>query len=159
MVVPPALRTAVTAVKQMTDLQASGLAQGTVVHYLDADRLDGWLARVRALYASRHAALATALEGAGLDAVPVEGGMFVWARLPEDVDGAALFDHAVALDMLYAPGVGFASDPDDADVARHVRLCFATRDAADLGEAGARLCRAVARSRGTASPRAPGSVA
>ena len=140
---PPPLRGGIVALKQASDLQASGLAQRTLVRYLASGRLDAWLPRVRALYRGRHDALVAGLRGNGLDARPVSGGMFVWLRLPDEADPAALFDRAVERGTLFAPGHGFAAGPEVA-LEPHARLCFVTQNEAGIAQACERLGMALA---------------
>jgi DNA-binding transcriptional MocR family regulator len=58
-----------------------------------------------------------------------EGGMFVWARLPEGHDATALLPAAIARHVAYVPGAPFyATTPDP----RTLRLSFTTHDPADI---------------------------
>ena len=138
MVVPAPLRATVAGLKQATDLQSSGLAQRTVLHYLADDGAGAWMEGVRGLYRARRAALLEGLAAEGVAAERPAGGMFVWARLPEEVDAEAAFERAVARGVLYAPGRAFAVGEDPA-LERHLRLCFATGGEAVMREGAARL--------------------
>jgi DNA-binding transcriptional MocR family regulator len=72
-----------------------------------------------------------------LQAVP-EGGLHVWARLPDDVDDAALTARAAAVGVLVAPGrPWFAAEPP----APHLRLTYAGAPAPDLAEGVRRLAK------------------
>ena len=139
MLAPPSLRPSIVAVKQASDLQTSGLAQRTVASYLASGRLPDWMTRVRSLYRSRHDALIDGLTSAGFDAVPVAGGMFVWVPVPDGVDPQRLFDRAVANDVLYAPGAGFAATANGGIPSRFMRLCFVTQEEANVAVATGRL--------------------
>jgi DNA-binding transcriptional MocR family regulator len=129
----------VCAIKQASDLQACGLAQRTVLRYLKTGRMPDWLSRVRVLYRGRHDALVAGLLRNGFTPEPVSGGMFVWVSIPNAVDAARLFDCAVARNVLYAPGAGFAGSSADKATEPYMRLCFAGQTAEDIAVACDRL--------------------
>src|SRR5207253_1709034 len=54
-----------------------------------------------------------------------EGGMFVWARLPDGWDAAALLPRALEREVAYVPGEHFFSGPPDR---ASLRLSFTTHD-------------------------------
>jgi 2-aminoadipate transaminase len=64
--------------------------------------------------------------------------MFVWARLPGDVDTAALLRAALEHDVAFVPGASFyAGTPDRATL----RLSFTTNSPEVIAEGMARLGR------------------
>ena len=65
--------------------------------------------------------------------------MFVWVPVPDGVDPQRLFDRAIANDVLYAPGAGFAATADGPGTDRFMRLCFVTQDDANIAAATRRL--------------------
>ncbi|MFD3329810.1 PLP-dependent aminotransferase family protein [Streptomyces sp. NPDC058701] len=144
--VPRALRRAVVVAKQAADLHTSTVDQLAAAHYLAGADLDAHVAGVRDAYRVRRDAL---LAGLG-QALPAgsswnrpEGGMFVWARLPEGRDAAALLTSAIAHDVAFVPGAPFfAASPDP----RTLRLSFTTHTPQEIGTGLVRLGRA-ARSR------------
>ena len=70
-----------------------------------------------------------------------DGGMFVWARLPEGWDAGELLRAALRHDVAFVPGAPFyAGDPDP----RTLRLSFTTHPPAEIVEGLARLRRAAA---------------
>lgn len=148
-VLPEWLVSPVVIAKQAVDLHTSTLSQHLAVALL-ADA-DAQAARVRANAAryGRHAeALQSALAhhlGDALDARPVDGGMFVWARCTDpEVDTAALLPQAVEAGVAYVPGTAFAVGDDDAAVlARHLRMSFATLEPEQFDEAARRLAVAL----------------
>jgi 2-aminoadipate transaminase len=132
--------------KQAADLHTSTLAQHTALRVVgDADAWAAHLDRIRRLYAERAGALAAALAsqlGDRVEAGAAEGGMFVWARLP-DVDTTALLPRAVDAGVAFVPGSAFAvAAGAHADA---LRLSFATVDAAGLDEGVRRLGLALGR--------------
>ncbi|MET9320184.1 PLP-dependent aminotransferase family protein [Streptomyces sp. NPDC003038] len=140
---PAALRRAAVVAKQAADLHTSTVDQLAAAHYLGAVDLDAHIATVRTAYRARRDAL---LAGLG-EALPPgsswnrpEGGMFVWARLPEGHDATALLTSAIAHDVAFVPGAPFFTGPPDP---RTLRLSFTTHTPRDITEGLARLGRAV----------------
>ncbi|CAL9461401.1 2-aminoadipate transaminase [Streptomyces sp. enrichment culture] len=140
---PAALRRAAVVAKQAADLHTSTVDQLAAAHYLSAADLDAHIATVRDAYRIRHDAL---LAGLG-EALPQgsqwnrpEGGMFVWARLPEGHDATALLKRAVAKDVAFVPGAPFYTGTPDA---RTLRLSFTTHTAEEIAVGLERLRAAV----------------
>lgn len=141
---PPEIVHALVLLKQAADLHTSTLAQHAALGVVgDAEGWIGHLDRIRRLYRDRAGALSAALTsqlGDRVEAGPVEGGMFVWARLP-GVDTTALLAAAIAAGVAFVPGSAFAVAPGaHADA---LRLSFATVDAAGLDEGVRRLAVAL----------------
>ncbi|SCD86131.1 2-aminoadipate transaminase [Streptomyces sp. TverLS-915] len=136
---PEALRRACAVVKQSTDLHTPTLNQLAAARYLADRDLDAHVATVAAAYGRRRDAMLAALPEAlpdGAEFARPEGGMFVWARLPEGADAAELLREVITYDVAYVPGVPFyAADPDP----RTLRLCFVTQDEATIREGLGRL--------------------
>ncbi|MER7840879.1 PLP-dependent aminotransferase family protein [Streptomyces sp. NPDC096040] len=134
---PEALRRACAVAKQAADLHTPTLNQLAAARYLDV--LDGHVATVRAVYGARRDAMLAGLA----DALPPgstwnrpEGGMFLWARLPESYDTTALLRRVVEHNVAYVPGEPFhAADPDRSTL----RLCFVTQTPEEIGEGLRRL--------------------
>ncbi|MEU9737365.1 PLP-dependent aminotransferase family protein [Streptomyces sp. NPDC048002] len=136
---PAALRRACAVAKQAADLHTPTLNQLAAARYLDV--LDAHVARVRAVYGERRDAMLAALPGA-LPAGSVwtrpEGGMFLWARLPDGYDTTALLPEVVRHDVAYVPGAPFyAADPDRSTL----RLCFVTQTPDEIAEGLRRLAK------------------
>ena len=141
---PAALRRACVITKQAADLHTSTVDQAAAARYLADSDLDAHLTRVRGAYRDRRDAL---LDGLG-DALPPgsswnrpEGGMFIWARLPEGHDATALLPVAVAHDVAYVPGAPFFAGPPDP---ASLRLSFVTHTPAEIQEGLLRLAKALA---------------
>ncbi|MEU5282116.1 PLP-dependent aminotransferase family protein [Streptomyces asoensis] len=138
---PAELRRACAVAKQAADLHTPTVNQLAAARYLTACDLDAHVARVAAVYRERRDALLAGLA----DALPQgsvwtrpEGGMFVWARLPEAYDTTALLPQVVAQDVAYVPGAPFyAGEPDRATL----RLCFVTQTPPEIEEGLRRLGR------------------
>ncbi|WAZ23289.1 PLP-dependent aminotransferase family protein [Streptomyces cinnabarinus] len=138
---PAALRRACTVAKQAADLHTPTVNQLAAARYLADRDLDAHVARVAAVYGERRDAMLAGLA----DALPdgstwnrPEGGMFLWARLPESYDTAALLAQVVRQDVAYVPGAPFyAGDPDRSTL----RLCFVTETPEQIREGLRRLGR------------------
>jgi 2-aminoadipate transaminase len=149
-IAPAAIMPKLLQAKQAADLHSPGFNQRMVSEVLR----DGFLARhvptIRALYQAQRDAMLAALarEMAGLDVswnTPA-GGMFLWARLPQGVNAAALLPHAVERGVAFVPGAPFYADQADE---RTLRLSFVTasREQIDTGVAAlAAAVRAASRS-------------
>ncbi|MBQ0866510.1 PLP-dependent aminotransferase family protein [Streptomyces sp. A73] len=136
---PAALRRACVIAKQSLDLHCSTVDQAAAARYLADNDLDAHLARVRDAYRERRDALLDGLRGAlpqGSTWNHPQGGMFVWARLPEGYDATELLREAVAADVAYVPGAPFFAGPPDPS---SLRLSFTTHTPEEIREGLRRL--------------------
>ncbi|HVS16676.1 MAG TPA: PLP-dependent aminotransferase family protein [Thermoanaerobaculia bacterium] len=141
MVVPAALVTRVSVVKEAGDLESSSLTQRAVTRMLDSGFLPAHLERLRAIYRRRRDALLAALERhlpTGARWTRPGGGMFVWVELEDH--GAPPLDTVAALrrcvaeaQVAFIPGAAFTRDPQLGRQA--VRLSFSTLEPEDLDRA------------------------
>jgi 2-aminoadipate transaminase len=138
---PAELRRACAVAKQAADLHTPTVNQLAAARYLADRDLDAHVARVAGAYRERRDAMLAGLP----DALPEgslwgrpEGGMFLWARLPEPYDTTALLPEVVRHDVAYVPGAPFyAGDPDRSTL----RLCFVTQTPTEIAEGLRRLGR------------------
>ena len=101
---PEVVRAAVLRAKQGFDLHTSTFTQSVVAEILsDTAFVDRHLARLRQRYAVRSAALAGALAGDRVSFATPRGGLFLWVEL-RGVDTTALFETALAHDIMFVPG-------------------------------------------------------
>lgn len=140
---PEALLGALTVAKQAADLHTSTVDQHAARICLQTGTLDAHIDVICAEYRRRRDALLDglghALAGGSTFNRP-DGGMFVWARLPEGWDAGALLRTALRHDVAFVPGAPFyATDPDP----RTLRLSFTTHAPAEIVEGLRRLRRAV----------------
>ena len=96
-------------VKQACDLNSATINQ-MVMHQLAEREFDAQVAKARSHYRQRRDAMLRALqrhmpEGATWT-VP-KGGLFVWLRLPEQVDASVLLDRALKEGIAFVPGAAF----------------------------------------------------
>ncbi|MCD9876034.1 aminotransferase-like domain-containing protein [Streptomyces guryensis] len=136
---PGELRRACVVAKQAADLHTPTLNQLAAARYVADHDLDAHVARVADVYRERRDAMLAGLPGAlpeGSTWTRPEGGMFLWARLPEPYDTTALLPQVVRHDVAYVPGAPFyAGDPERSTL----RLCFVTQTPEEIGEGLRRL--------------------
>ena len=136
---PPALRQALVVAKQAADLHSSTIDQAAVARWLTGVDLEAHLAVLRSEYGRRRDALIDGLAAAlppGSTHNRPEGGMFVWARLPDGWDAERLLAAALERDVAFVPGYPFfAGEPDRAAL----RLSFTTHPPAEIAAGLVRL--------------------
>jgi DNA-binding transcriptional MocR family regulator len=140
---PRALRGPLVVAKQAADLHSSTIDQAAAARWLDTIDLDAHVANLRRIYGERRDALVDGLD----DALPPgsthnrpDGGLFVWARLPDGWDAEPLLARALERDVAFVPGYPFfAGQPDHAAL----RLSFSAHPPAEIAEGLARLRAAV----------------
>ncbi|WP_406458681.1 PLP-dependent aminotransferase family protein [Streptomyces sp. NBC_01622] len=132
------LRACVVA-KQAADLHTPTVNQLAAARYLADNDLDAHVARVAAVYRERRDAMLGGLADSlpeGSSWVRPEGGMFLWARLPESYDTTELVSRVLRLDVAYVPGAPFyAGEPERSTM----RLCFVTQPPGEIREGLRRL--------------------
>jgi 2-aminoadipate transaminase len=136
---PPALRHSLVVAKQAADLHSSTIDQAAAARWLAAVDLDAHVEGLRSVYGERRDAMLDGLSAAlppGSTHNRPDGGMFVWARLPDGWDAEALLRRALERDVAFVPGYPFfAGEPDRATL----RLSFTTHPPAEIAEGLARL--------------------
>ena len=95
---PEPLRRPLTIAKQAADLHSSTVDQAAAARWLETVDLDERVGGLRRAYGARRDALLAGLGAAlppGSTHNRPDGGMFVWARLPDGWDAAALLERAL----------------------------------------------------------------
>ena len=113
---PRELLRSLTIAKQAADLHSSTVDQAAAARWLATADLAAHIKRLRAEYGARRDALLAGLGAAlppGSTHNHPDGGMFVWARLPDGWDAGALLTRALDRDVAYVPGAPFFSGPPD----------------------------------------------
>ncbi len=132
-VAPKAIMPKLLQAKQAADLHSPSFNQRMVAEVLKDGFLDRHVPTIRALYKHQCATMLDALtqEMAGLDVQwnSPDGGMFLWARLPEGMDAVALLPKAVDKGVAFVPGAAFYADSADP---RTMRLSFVTASDAQI---------------------------
>ncbi|MFE6522133.1 PLP-dependent aminotransferase family protein [Streptomyces sp. NPDC057794] len=136
---PGELRRACAVAKQAADLHTPTVNQLAAARYLADHDLDAHVARVAGVYRARRDAMLAGLAGAlpeGSVWNRPEGGMFLWARLPQPYDTTELLARVVRHDVAYVPGAPFYAGPPDRTT---LRLCFVTQTPQEIAEGLRRL--------------------
>ncbi len=111
MVVPDAaLYRALVAAKQASDLHTSSLTQRIVARYAESGGLERHVGTLLPAYRRRRDAMRAALARhlpAGCDWTTPDGGLFLWARVPERLDTLELFAEAMRRKVAFVPGGAF----------------------------------------------------
>lgn len=96
--------------KQAADLHTNYFAQRVVCQYLDANDLDTHIRMIRNLYKKQRDCMTAMIERyfpTEVSCTKPEGGMFMWATLPEGVSSVKLFDLASKENVAFVPGDPF----------------------------------------------------
>jgi 2-aminoadipate transaminase len=136
---PEPLRRPLTIAKQAADLHSSTVDQAAAARWLEAVDLDERVAGLRRAYGARRDALLEGLAGAlppGSSHNRPDGGMFVWARLPDGWDAGALLERALEHEVAFVPGFPFFAGPPDTAA---LRLSFTAHPPREIAEGLRRL--------------------
>jgi 2-aminoadipate transaminase len=136
---PALLRGPLVVAKQAADLHSSTIDQAAAALWLARIDLDAHVANLRRIYGERRDALVAGLA----DALPrgsthnrPDGGLFVWARLPDGWDAEPLLERALERDVAFVPGFPFFAGPPDRAT---LRLSFSAHPPGEIAEGLARL--------------------
>ena len=140
---PRMLLRSLTIAKQAADLHSSTVDQAAAARWLTHTDLEAHIGRLRAAYGARRDALIDGLASAlppGSTHNRPNGGMFVWARLPDGWDSGEMLAQALDHDVAYVPGAPFFSGPPDPAT---LRLSFTTHRPDEIQTGLDRLARAL----------------
>ncbi len=116
----------IALLKQSLDLHTSTLTQLIAAHIMHSGQLEDHLPMVRDLYRTQGRAMLEALEEfmpQGVTWTQVQGGMFIWVKLPESIDTAELMRETIQQNVAYVPGAPFYALGGNKN---HLRLSFVT---------------------------------
>jgi len=125
--------------KQAADLCSSSLTQYIAYEFISRGWLDEYLDVVRREYPKKKNAMIAALEQyfpVGSSWTDPQGGLFVWVKVPESIDTAAMFPEAISAKVAYVMGIAFYPHRDDNC---HMRLSFSGADPEHITEGVHRL--------------------
>lgn len=106
----PALKAKLTNYKMTMDLHTSIFTQMILSKYLDENSLDEHMAKIIALYQDKADKMMAAMDKyfpEGVTFTKPEGGMFIWATLPEGVVAFDVMNKALEKHVLVTPGDPF----------------------------------------------------
>jgi 2-aminoadipate transaminase len=133
--------------KQAADLHSPGFNQRMITEVMKDGFLDRHIPTIRALYKGQRDAMLAALAKdmpADVTWNSPDGGMFLWARLPEGMNAQDLLPKAVDKGVAFVPGAAFYNDHGDP---RTMRLSFVTPDGDEIRKGVAALAAAIAEHR------------
>jgi 2-aminoadipate transaminase len=113
MVIPDSLYETVLLAKQPADLHSSTISQMAVWEVCQNGFVDRHLNTIKAVYRERRDAMLDALEThfpASARWTKAQGGLFVWAELPGEIDTRELLVEAVRQKVAFVPGQSFYAD-------------------------------------------------
>ena len=129
--------------KQASDLHSNSLCQRMLHRFLVTHDIDEHIALIRAAYKHQKDVMLAALERHWPPEVRFtrpEGGMFIWATLPQRSSALELLERAAREKVVFVPGTPFFIDGGGP---RNMRLNFSNADASRIEEGIARLGRII----------------
>ena len=140
--------------KQGTDLHTGTLVQMVAFEIARGGFIDKHVQHIRSVYGARRAAILASLEKhmpAGVSWTKPQGGLFIWAILPENIDAADILRDAVEERVAFVPGSAFY---DDGSGKNTMRLNFSNATIENIEEGMARLGAVIRRAltRSVATP-------
>ncbi len=128
-------------VKQSTDLHTTQFSQFVIYEFIQNGALDRHIERIKKAYHERRDAMLRAMKEFFPESVTwtrPEGGLFLWARLPEGVDAKEVLPKAIEEKVAYVPGQPFHPDGSGANT---FRLNFSNATLENIHEGIKRLGR------------------
>jgi 2-aminoadipate transaminase len=107
-VAPPPVLEKIGLGKQATDLCTSTLTQYMLVEYFRSERWDSYVESLISIYRQRRDVMLAALREwfpAEAEWTEPQGGLFIWATLPDYIDTSDLLAKALRQNVAFVPGV------------------------------------------------------
>ena len=148
-VAPKSIYSKLLQAKQAADLHSPGFNQRMIAEVMKDGFLDHHIPTIRALYKSQRDAMLQALKKDMPSDVTwnsPDGGMFLWAHLPEGMNAQELLPKAVDKGVAFVPGAAFYNDHADP---RTMRLSFVTPNVDEIRTGVAALAAAIQEHRGS----------
>jgi len=126
-----------TIAKQAADLHSDIFAQRVLHRYLQDNNLESHLKRLRQSYGAKAGAMVSAFRKhlpEGFRCNDPEGGMFLWAELPESLDASELIKRALEHKVAFVPGFAFYCDQGGSHAMR-LNFTGSSLEAIELGMA------------------------
>jgi 2-aminoadipate transaminase len=158
LVAPKSIYPKLLQAKQAADLHTPSFNQRIVSEVLKDGFIERHVPTIRALYKSQRDAMLAALSRempADVTWNTPDGGMFLWARLPEGMNAVALLPKAVEKNVAFVPGAAFYADNADP---RCLRLSFVTASIDQINTGVAALAEAIRESRPVRAGNEPATV-
>ena len=139
-VAPSAMMKSLVIAKQAADLHTNYFSQQVIVQYLKDNPIEEHIAKITQFYGKQKQAMMDAIAEyfpADVQIVKSEGGMFLWATLPEKMSAMALFDKAIQEKVAFVPGKPFYVGENQPE--NTLRLSYVTMDEERIKEGIAKL--------------------
>ncbi len=134
-VVPKKMAAAFTIAKQVSDVHTGVLNQMIVSRWFDEYDVNAHIENIRKIYRRKLNLMCDCLDEyckGFIEYVRPEGGLFVWAKLPENVDMLAYVKRLLDFKVAVVPGSSFMTD--DTAPCNYIRLNFSTPSDENIGE-------------------------
>lgn len=111
--------------KHTTDISSSGFLQRAFDEYLRKGYWKDHIKKVRHVYKEKYNYFISELNKLGkygIEFIPPNGGLSIWLRLPQDIDGIQLYKECIEHNLSIVPGKVFYTD--DSLYSNYIRLSF-----------------------------------
>jgi 2-aminoadipate transaminase len=129
--------------KQAADLHTSTVAQSIMRRYLETNDIESHVELIRERYGYQRGVMVEMIRRyfpSEVSIIEPEGGMFLWATMPEGVSSMDLFDVAIKDKVAFVPGRPFYVDGTGENT---MRLNFSNSDEGRIEEGIKRLGRSI----------------
>ena len=144
-VVPEKIAPAFTIGKQVSDVHTGVLNQMIVSRWFDEYDVDAHIENIRKIYRRKLNLMCSCLDEYCSDFISYvrpQGGLFIWARLPENVDMLKYVSRLLERRVAVVPGTAFMTD--DTKPCSYIRLNFSTPSDESIAE-GVKIMGEIAR--------------
>jgi 2-aminoadipate transaminase len=131
--------------KQSTDLCTNSFVQRILFEYCRRDLIDGHIKKIQKIYKEKRDIMLESMEKyfpEGCSWTRPDGGLFLWARVPEYINTKNMIAEAVKERVAYVHGAAFFVDEDGANA---MRLAFSYASNDKIEEGIKRLGRVIKR--------------
>lgn len=142
-VAPDALMDKLLVAKQAADLHTCHFTQYIIHHYLTHYDIGAHTDRIIQRYGEQCRCMVESISRsfpASVRTTQPEGGMFLWATLPDGISAMELFDHAIKEKVVFVPGDPFYTS---ATQTNSLRLNFSCVDKETIRDGIERLARSI----------------
>lgn len=132
-VVPNKIAGAFTIGKQVSDVHTGVLNQMIVARWFDEYDVDAHIEKIRAIYKHKLNLMCDCLDEYCKDFISYvkpQGGLFIWAKLPDNVDMIEYVNKLLKQKVAVVPGTAFMID--DSKPCHYIRLNFSTPSDEDI---------------------------
>ncbi len=120
-VAQPEIMDKIITVKQGSDLHSNYFTQRVVHQYLMDNDIDAHIQKIKELYKKQRNVMVSAIEEHFPKEVKVtkpEGGMFLWATMPQGTDALKIFEKAYENNVAFVPGAPFYAENEKSNTFR-----------------------------------------